>query len=299
MNILDEIVAEKRLEVAKLQPQAGELRQAAAARTDFRDFAAALRGGFGSVQTTARRGHDGAWPSKQPCLIAEIKKASPSAGVIAPDFDAVRVARDYEEAGASALSVLTDEKFFQGRVEYLRQIRAVVKLPLLRKDFIIDELQVYESVACGADAILLIVAILDDAQLKRFRELAERMRLAALVEVHEERELNRALAADAEIIGINNRDLRDFSVNLETTERLCARITGGSRSVATAQRDGLAGARPSTRALIVAESGINTRADVERVAKAGVNAILVGESLMRSGDIGAKVKELLTTNGQV
>jgi indole-3-glycerol phosphate synthase len=226
-------------------------------------------------------------------LIAEIKKASPSAGVIARNFDAVRIARDYEKAGAAALSVLTDEKFFQGRVEYLQLIRDAVELPLLRKDFIINELQVYESVACGADAILLIVAILDDAQLKGFRELAEQMRLAALVEVHDEPELDRAVASGATIIGINNRDLRDFSVSLETTERLCHQIIGGSRAVATAERNGLAGARPSTRPLIVAESGINTRADVERVANAGVDAILVGESLMRSGDVSKKVKELL------
>ena len=153
-------------------------------------------------------------------LVAEVKKASPSAGIICADFDPVRIAREYERAGASALSVLTDEKFFQGRIDYLQAIRAEVKLPLLRKDFIIDELQIHESAAHGADAILLIVAILDDAQLKSFQTLAKSLRVASLVEVHDGPELERALAAGAEIIGINNRDLRDFSVSLETTERL-------------------------------------------------------------------------------
>jgi indole-3-glycerol phosphate synthase len=279
VNVLETIAVEKRGEVERLRPQTDELKRAAAARTEFRDFAGALQRGGGVA------------------LIAEIKKASPSAGLIASDFDAVRIARAYEKAGASALSVLTDEKFFQGRIESLRQIREAVKLPLLRKDFILDEVQVYESAASGADAILLIVAILDDAQLKGFRELAEQMHLAALVEVHDEPELERAIASGATIIGINNRDLRDFSVNLETTERLCVRIIRGSRSVVTTAKDGLAEARPSTRPLVVAESGINTRADVERVARARVDAILVGEALMKSGDVIAKVKELLTANG--
>jgi len=259
MNILDKIVAEKKLEVAKLRSQVGKLKQAAAARKDFRDFAGALRRDDGVA------------------LIAEIKKASPSAGVIVKDFDAIRIARDYGGGGASALSVLTDEKFFQGRVEYLQLIRDAVQLPLLRKDFIIHESQVYESVARGADAILLIVAILDDAELKSLRELATGMRLAVLVEVHDEAELDRALASGAEIIGVNNRDLRDFSVNLATTEKLAAKLKRGMCGKHT----------------LVAESGIHVRADVERVAKAGANAILVGESLVRSGDIVGKVRELI------
>ncbi|HXI84864.1 MAG TPA: indole-3-glycerol phosphate synthase TrpC [Verrucomicrobiae bacterium] len=258
-NILDTIVAEKKLEVAKLRSQAGKLKQTATTRKDFRDFAGTLRRDDGVA------------------LVAEVKKASPSAGVIVKDFDAIRIARDYEAAGALALSVLTDEKFFQGRIEYLQQIRDAVRLPLLRKDFVIDEVQVYESVVRGADAILLIVAILDDAQLKGFRELASQMRLAALVEVHDEAELDRALGSGAEIIGVNNRDLRDFSVSLATTEKLAAKLKRGMCGKHT----------------LVAESGIHVRADVERVAKAGANAILVGESLMRSGDIVGKVKELL------
>jgi indole-3-glycerol phosphate synthase len=258
-NILDKIVAEKKLEVAKLRPQAGQLKQAAATRKDFRDFAGALRRDDGAA------------------LIAEVKKASPSAGVIVKDFDAIQIARNYEDGGASALSVLTDEKFFQGRIEYLQQIRDAVRLPLLRKDFIIDELQIHEATACGADAILLIVAILNDAQLKGFRELASQLQLASLVEVHDEVELDRALASGAEIIGVNNRDLRDFSVSLATTEKLATKLKRGMCGKHT----------------LVAESGIHARADVERVTKAGANAILVGESLMRSGDIAGKVKELL------
>ncbi len=235
------------------------MKQAAAARKEFRDFAGALHRNDGVA------------------LIAEIKKASPSAGVIQKNLDAIQIAREYEAGGASALSVLTDEKFFQGRLEYLQQIRDAVKLPLLRKDFIINELQIYESVARGADAILLIVAILDDAQLKGFRELAAQVHLAALVEVHDEAELDRALASGAEIIGVNNRDLRDFSVTLTTTEKLAAKLKRGMCGKYT----------------IVAESGIHARADVERVAKAGANAVLVGESLMRSGDIESKVRELM------
>jgi len=259
VNILDTIVAEKKLEVAKLRSQAGKFKQAAVERKDFRDFAGALRRNDGVA------------------LIAEVKKASPSAGVIVKDFDPIRIARDYEEGGASGLSVLTDEKFFQGRIEYLQQIRDAVRLPLLRKDFIIDELQIDEAAARGADAILLIVAILDDAQLKGFRELASQLRLAALVEVHDEAELDRALTSGAEIIGVNNRDLRDFSVSLATTEKLAAKMKRGM----------------SGKHTLVAESGIHARADVERVAKVGANAILVGESLMRSGNIAGKVKELL------
>ena len=251
MSILDQIVAEKQQEVARLSPQLKH----ATSRQDYRDFAGALR------------------RQKGIALIAEVKKASPSAGIIRADFDPVRIAGEYEAAGAAALSVLTDKKFFQGQLDYLRQIRAAVRLPLLRKDFIIDELQIYEAVAGGADAVLLIVAILDDAQLRAYRQLAEQLKLAALVEVHDERELTRALDAGAEIVGINNRDLKTFRVDLATTEKLAVQIPAGKISVA--------------------ESGIHTRADVARVAAAGVRAILVGESLMRSDNIAGKVKELL------
>ncbi len=211
-------------------------------------------------------------------LIAEVKKASPSAGVICKDFDPVRIARQYEAAGADCLSVLTDEKFFQGSLEYLKQIRATVKLPLLRKDFIIDERQILEAVEWGADAILLITAILSDAQLKHFHTLATEAGLAALVEVHDEAELERALAAGANLIGVNNRDLKTFKVDLGTTERLADRLRkapGGAEKI------------------LVAESGIHTRADVQRLAQCGAQAILVGESLMKHADIQSKVAELL------
>jgi indole-3-glycerol phosphate synthase len=286
MNILDQIVATKREELARLLPKIGAIKQAAAARKDYRDFVGALRGAVRPprpANDTDSAGRTGSSPpSTNVALIAEIKKASPSAGVISPKFDALRVARAYEAAGAAALSILTDEKYFQGRIEYLQLIRDAVKLPLLRKDFIVDELQVYESAGRGADAILLIVAILDDRQLRDYRALAEHLHMAALVEVHDEHELERALNAGAAIIGINNRDLRIFTVDLSTTERLCAVLCRGRNAAPTA----------ATERLIVAESGINTRADVERVAAAGVDAILVGETLMRSTDIGAKVKEM-------
>jgi indole-3-glycerol phosphate synthase len=212
-------------------------------------------------------------------LIAEVKKASPSAGVICPDFDPVRIARQYEAAGAACLSVLTDENFFQGSLQFLRQIRAAVSLPLLRKDFIIDERQILEAIQWGADAILLIVAILNDADFRRFHHLGREAGLAVLVEAHDEAELERAVAAGAQLIGVNNRDLKSFKVDLGTTERLAARLKEVVKS----------GQMP----LLVGESGIHSRADVQRLARAGVQAILVGESLMRHHDMAAKVRELI------
>ncbi|HEX5221243.1 MAG TPA: indole-3-glycerol phosphate synthase TrpC [Verrucomicrobiae bacterium] len=265
MNILDTIVEQKKLEVAKLPERliaAGDLRDAMLERGERRDFLAALR---------QPRAGDVA-------LIAEVKKASPSKGIICEHFDPVRIAIEYEAAGASCLSVLTDEKFFQGSLDYLRQIREVVKLPLLRKDFIIDERQILEAIEWGADAILLIVAILDDARLKRFHDLAIKADLAVLVEVHDESELDRALAIGAELIGVNNRDLKTFNVDLATTERLAGRLFSTTRAQST---------------LLVAESGIHTRADVERLQCCGAGAILVGESLMRQGDIAGQARALL------
>lgn len=257
MNILDKIVAEKLKEVAAAKARTPEatLRKQAEARTDFRDFKTALR------------------QKDRTSLIAEVKKASPSAGLICKDFEPVSIAIKYEEAGASACSVLTDEKFFQGHLSFLSKIRAATKLPLLRKDFIIDEYQIHEASAAGADAILLIVAILDLERLKKYQSIAKQCRLSVLVEIHDEAEKEVALKAGAEIIGINNRNLKDFSVSLATTEKLAKGIAG--------------------KCVLVAESGIHTRADVERLQAAGVDAILVGESLMKSGDIGGKVKELL------
>ncbi len=252
MNILDKIVAQKEREVASLPSRPVKV---AAVR---RDFAGALR--------NPRRG--------AVALIAEVKKASPSAGVICADFDPVRIAREYEAAGADCLSVLTDGPFFQGSLDYLRAIREAVKLPLLRKDFIIDERQIPESIVNGADAILLIVRILDDSRLKRFHMLASEAGLDVLVEAHDERELERALAIGARLIGVNNRNLDDFTVDLAVTGRLAARISKGET--------------------LVAESGIHNRADVQTVERAGAKAVLVGESLMRNpGGISAKISELL------
>jgi indole-3-glycerol phosphate synthase len=262
VNILDKIVEEKRREVAGLPARiiaAGDLRDALLEHGERRDFRAALSGGANHGPGIA--------------LIAEVKKASPSAGIICTDFDPVRIAKEYEAAGANCLSVLTDVKFFQGALEYLRQIRAAVKLPLLRKDFIIDERQILEAIEWGADAILLIVSILSDEQLQQFHSLATEAGLAVLVEVHDAAELERALKTGAELIGVNNRDLKTFTVDLATTEKLAAKLNG--------------------KRILVAESGIHTRADVERLKKCGAKAILVGESLLRDGAIGRKVRQLL------
>lgn len=267
MTILDDIVEQKKLEVAKLPDRliaAGDLRDAMLEHGERRDFIAALRN------------------ASPIALIAEVKKASPSAGVICPNFDPVRIAKEYEAAGANCLSVLTDEKFFQGSLDYLRQIRAAVNLPLLRKDFIIDERQILEAIEWGADAILLIVAILTDEQLAKFHSLATEAGLAALVEVHNEEELERALKISPALIGVNNRDLKTFKVDLATTEKLAAKMEDRGWKIAGA-----------SSSLLVAESGIHARADVERLKKCGAGAILVGESLMKHGDIGAKVRELL------
>jgi len=266
VNILDTIVEQKKLEVAKLPERliaAGDLRDAMLERGEQRDFLAALRRPrVGDV-----------------ALIAEVKQASPSKGVICENFDPVRIAREYETAGASCLSVLTDEKFFQGSLDYLRQIREAVKLPLLRKDFIIDERQILEAIEWGADAILLIVAILDDAGLKRFHDLAIEAGLAVLVEVHDEADLDRAVAIGAKLIGVNNRDLKSFNVDLATTEQLAAKLF----SAPQAKQD----------VLLVAESGIYNRADVERLKRCGARAVLVGESLMRHDDIVSQARTLL------
>jgi Indole-3-glycerol phosphate synthase len=269
MTILDTIVEQKRREIARLpqeQVSVPALKDTMSSRADSRDFAAALRNPKSGVVS----------------LIAEVKKASPSAGIIRPDFDPIEIAKAYEAAGANCLSVLTDENFFQGSLEYLRRIRQSVRLPLLRKDFIIDERQILESIEWGADAILLIVAILSDEDLKRFHSLATEAGLAALVEVHDETELERALAAGAQLIGVNNRDLRTFKVDLATTEALAAKLFRNSPK-------SIEGRSP----LLVAESGVDTRADVERLARCGARAILVGESLMRESNMSAKIRELL------
>ncbi len=253
--ILDEIVAHKRTEIEKLRermPEA-ELQSRAECAPQTRDFAAALRG-------------------PNVALIAEFKPASPSRGEIRAGADPLEYARVYAENGAAAMSVLTDRPFFGGGPENLQLARIACSLPILRKDFIIDEYQVYESRALRADAILLIVRLLDYEQLKDFRCLAESLGMAALVEVHDDRELDRALASGARLIGINNRNLADFTVDLRTTERLAPRV-------------------PQVN-VVVSESGIGSACQVERVARAGVDAVLVGQALMSADDAGARVKEL-------
>lgn len=248
MNKLDEIIAQKHLEVQRLLPRADKLRAAAALRDDVRSFYDALR----------------ADPTRL-SMIAEVKRASPSAGTIATDFDPLMIARGYEKAGANALSVLTDEKYFQGRLEYLSLIREQVDIPCLRKDFIIHEAQIFEAVVAGADAILLIVAALDQPTLQHLLEVAHTFQLDALVEVHDLPELERALATDARIIGVNNRNLKHFTVDLGTTEKLAEEVPDD--------------------VVLVAESGIKTVADAQRLAEAGADALLVGETLMRSPNI--------------
>jgi indole-3-glycerol phosphate synthase len=275
-NILTQIIEQKDREVALLPEQfvtRSDIKEVIEARDEQRDFLSAL--------TKPNAGNM--------ALIAEVKKASPSAGVICEDFDPVRIAREYEAAGADCLSVLTDEKFFQGSLEYLKEIRAYVRLPLLRKDFIIDERQILESAQWGADAILLIVAILSQEHLERFHQLAVDSGLAALVEVHDENELDRALQVGARLIGVNNRDLKSFTVDLGTTERIAARLAERRNSSVESSEQPAAAPSP----LLVAESGIHTREHVERLAACGARAILVGESLMRGAEIRSKIAELM------
>jgi indole-3-glycerol phosphate synthase len=256
-TILDKIVATKRDEIARARAARPEsaLREGLAAASPPRDFFAALCGGP---------------PAR---LIAEVKKASPSAGVIRADFDPVAIAQTYRRHGASCLSVLTDEPYFQGSLEYLRRIRAAVDLPVLRKDFIIDPYQVLEARAAGADAVLLIAECLPGGLLGELHDAIVALGMTPLVELYEPENLPRVLEAGARLVGVNNRDLKTFQTDLEHTIRLRPRIPGDR--------------------VVVGESGIRTRADVERLQAAGVGAILVGESLMRQPDIGAAVDALL------
>jgi indole-3-glycerol phosphate synthase len=259
MSVLSEILATKRTEVAhRKEKTALHLMQEQLIDAPLvRDFRAALQQAQGVG------------------LIAEVKKASPSKGVIREDFNPVEIAQIYAGNGASCLSVLTDAPYFQGSLEYLRDIRQAVNLPLLRKDFIVDGWQIVESRAAGADAILLIVAALKPDELREFLQLSRDYGMAALVEVHDRDEMQEALDAGADFIGINNRDLHTFRTTLQTTLDLLADLP------------------PDDSRLIVSESGIFTRADVLKLQAAGVGAILVGEALMREADIGAKVRELL------
>src|SRR5438309_11076870 len=255
MNRLEEILEVKRHEIEQLRPRAGELDREARARTDFRDFGSALHR-----------------DDEKLAVIAEIKKASPSAGVIAKTFEPVELAKNYERAGANAISVLTDSKFFQGSLVHLRNVRDAVSLPLLRKDFIWDHAQIAESAANGADAILLIVAALTQDQLVRLLKGAKEFRLDALVEVHSVDELQRALEAGAEIVGINNRNLATFDTDLAVTEELCRDVPD--------------------EIVLVSQSGIKTPQDVARVKACGVDAVLVGEASMRSEITIQQLREL-------
>jgi indole-3-glycerol phosphate synthase len=256
-SILDKIIESKRREVAisRARLPMEELEAQAAEAPPVRDFRAAVAGP-GPIQ-----------------LIAEVKKASPSAQVIRADFDPIAIARTYQAHGAACLSVLTDAPYFQGHLSYLARIRASVAIPLLRKDFLIDEYQVVEARMAGADAVLLIAEILDDHRLASLLALARRWEMAALVEFHDPVNLPRVLAAGADLVGINNRDLRRFRTDLDLTLRLRDQIP--------------------PEIVLVSESGIRTRHDVQRLEAAGVAAILVGESLMRSPEIGLAVEQLL------
>lgn len=206
-------------------------------------------------------------------LIAEIKKASPSKGLIAPDFDVEKMATLYRDSGADCLSVLTEPEFFQGHNSYLKQARDVSGLPVLRKDFIISDLQIAEARLLGADCILLIAAILRDWEIRAFKHVAARYGMDALVEIHDEAEANRALSNGCDFVGINNRNLKTFEVDMNTTERL----------------------RPllPSNVTVVAESGISTRSDAQRLRNCGADALLVGESLMKSGDVNSAIRDLL------
>ena len=256
-TILDKIVATKRDEIAaaKAACAQAELEEALAEAPPVRDFFAALSA------------------TDEVSLIAEVKKASPSAGLIREDFDPVAIARCYEQHGAACLSVLTDVQYFQGSLDYLRAVRAEVSLPILRKDFILDPYQLVEARVAGADAVLLIAECLEDCDLRSLHNKAIELGMTPLVELYDPENLPRVLDAGAMLIGINNRDLRTFETDLGHTIRLRKEI-------------------PDDR-LVVGESGIRTAEDVDRLAKAGVDAILVGESLMREADIGAAVDRLM------
>lgn len=252
-DILAKIVEQKKLELEDRAPGVERLaEQSVPGRRDFRKALAA----------------------REIAIIAEIKKASPSKGILAGEFDPASIAKAYEQGGAAALSVLTDEKHFQGSLKHLQSACAAVSLPVLRKDFTIDAYHVYEAAAHGADAILLIAAILSEKQMRDFRELAESYQMAALVEVHDEEELKTAIASGAGIIGVNNRNLHTFAVDTGVSLRLAGKIPPG--------------------VIKVAESGIHSSADIKELKAAGYQAFLVGEHLMKSGDPARALRALLT-----
>ncbi len=254
--ILQKIVENKREEVARQKEivPLGELRQMIADRPPTRDFAGAIR-------------------DRGCAVIAEVKRSSPSKGRIREDFDPVGIAGIYEDNSASAISILTERKFFEGSAAYIPQIGRTVHLPLLRKDFIIDPYQINETRVLGADALLLIARLLEASKLRDFIGLASELGLAALVEAHDEEDVEKAVSSGARIVGINNRDLETFRTDLAVSIRLARRIP----------RD----------VTVVSESGINSRSDIVKLMEAGIHAFLVGESLMREKDVGKKLRELL------
>jgi len=257
-TILDKILVTKRREVGKQKRTVHMscLLECIARRKTPLAFAATLRGN-GSIK-----------------LIAEVKKASPSRGILRPYFDPMALAKTYAENGAAAISVLTDAEYFQGSPEHLAAIRQAVSLPLLRKDFIYDEYQVYESAAYGADALLLITAILEPKQLEKMLTVSRRLGMKCLVEVHDQEELKKALDAGAEVIGINNRNLKTYEVDLTTTQRILPFV-------------------PEDK-IVVSESGINRREDIKRLEGWGVDAVLIGEALVTARNVSKKMKELMS-----
>lgn len=261
-DILEQIITVKRAEIATAMRRTSlaDMRADAESRVLTRDFVGAMRQKIAAGQAA---------------VIAEIKKASPSKGVLRADFIPADIAQSYAEYGAACLSVLTDKQFFQGQVDYLKQARASCQLPVLRKDFIVDAYQVYESRAMGADCILLIAAALDDGHMIELEAIARSLDMAVLVEVHDAAELQRSLKLKTPLIGINNRNLRTFEVSLDTTLAL--------------QKD-----VPADR-LLVTESGILTTADVQRMRDANIHAFLVGEAFMRAADPGVALASLFTT----
>jgi indole-3-glycerol phosphate synthase len=295
MNILDEIFAYKQVEVAeaKRARPLNQVRREAETAAPVLDFIAALRaarrfpvgpelhsaGSLPATRGSEDRAQAAGSTRYSPALIAEVKRASPSRGLLVRDFDPLRLARIFIENGAAAISVLTDERYFQGRLDYLRQIALLSdRVPLLRKDFTCDDYQVYEARAAGADAMLLIAAYLEAGRLRELHALIRELGMAALVEVHSRAELEAVLPLEPPLVGINNRNLKDFSMNLETTFELRPLVPAG--------------------ACVVAESGIHTAQDCARMAAAGIDAVLVGEALVAADDIAAKVRGLAGMTGK-
>lgn len=261
MNKLDEIVAYKKQEIESLIPLTKKLRASALMRNEFGGFRSALNRGADHLG-----------------VIAEVKKASPSAGIIDPNFDPIRQAKRYIDGGASCMSILTDEKYFQGHLSYLVEISKISPIPLLRKDFTVHECQIYEASVSGADAILLIVAALNDEELRRLYDAARDVQLDILVEVHDLPEMERALDLGADLIGINNRNLKTMTTDLVATERLADEVPDD--------------------VLLVSESGLKNPADAQRALDAGANAILIGETLMRHDDPSRAIEEYLALQAQ-